>query len=127
MSAAISDRLRAFLQERLLSMDQIDVILLLMREPGRAWNATEVASALGTAPQPAAMRLFLLASSGLLVFETGAGVPQYRYVPSGDDQDALLHELAEAAAADRGAIVDLVEQGARDPLRSFSDAFKLKK
>lgn len=127
MSAAISERLRAFLQERLSSMDQIEVVLLLMHEPDRAWTAPEVASALGTPPQSAAMRLFLLASSGVILFEAGSGVPRYRFMATADEQEALLRELAGVYASDRGAILDVVEPGPRDPLRSFSDAFKLKK
>ena len=72
------------------------------------------------------MRLFLLASSGLISFEA-SGIPRYRYVGSDPETDALLGELAEVYAANRAAIVSLVGGQAADPLRTFADAFKLKK
>ncbi|HEX2123835.1 MAG TPA: hypothetical protein VHL59_19580 [Thermoanaerobaculia bacterium] len=125
MSITPSAALRNFLQQRLTSIDQIEIVLLLMRDPARAWTAPEVAAAVGTPQESAAMRLFLLASGGLLVFEP-AGIPKYRYAGGNAGTDAMLSELAELYESDRGAVAALV--GAPpDPLRSFADAFKLKK
>ncbi|HEX2120479.1 MAG TPA: hypothetical protein VHL59_02455 [Thermoanaerobaculia bacterium] len=120
-SAALTD----FLRQRLTSIDQIDIVLLLLNDPSRAWTAPEVAVALGTAHESAAMRLFLLASGGLIAFEA-AGIPRYRYTRADPETHRLLGELAEVYATNRAAIAALV--GAPpDPLRSFADAFKLKK
>jgi hypothetical protein len=120
-SAALKD----FLQQRLSSIDQIAIVLLLMRDPSRAWTAPEVAAAVGTPQESAAMRLFLLASGGLVIFEP-SGMPKYRYATGNAETHALLSELAELYESDRQAVAVLV--GAPpDPLRSFADAFKLKK
>lgn len=125
MAVTASPALRNFLQQRLSSLDQIDIVLLLMSDPARAWTAPEVAAAVGTAPESAAMRLFLLASGGLLAFEP-AGTPKYRYATGNAETDALLADLSELHATDRNVVAALV--GAPpDPLRSFADAFKLKK
>lgn len=97
-----------------------------MKDPNRSWTAPEVAEALGAAPEAVAMRLFLLASSALIMFEAAA-VPRYRYTSRDREQDRLLRELAQLYAEDRRAIADAVENGPRDPLRSFADAFRLKK
>jgi hypothetical protein len=122
---APSAALRNFLQQRLTSIDQIEIVLLLMRDPSRSWTAPEVAAAVGTPQESAAMRLFLLASGGLIVFEP-AGIPKYRYATGNAEADARLAELAELYESDRGAVAALV--GAPpDPIRSFADAFKLKK
>jgi len=120
-----SAALRLFLQQRLTSIDQIEIVLLLMRDPARAWTAPEVAAAVGTPQESAAMRLFLLASGGLIVFEA-AGMPKYRYASGNAEADAMLSELAELYEVDPAGVAVLV--GAPpDPLRSFADAFKLKK
>jgi hypothetical protein len=120
-----SDALRTFIQQRLTSVDQIEIVLLLMRDAARSWTAPEVAAAVGTPQESAAMRLFLLASSGLIVFEA-SGIPRYRYAVSDDATHALLTELSAMYAENPAAIAALV--GAPpDPLRSFADAFKLKK
>ncbi len=125
MSSVPSAALRTFIQQRLSSVDQIAIVLLLMRDPGRSWTAPEVAAAVESAQEAAAMRLFLLASSGLITFEA-SGIPRYRYAGSDDSTHALLTELSEVYAENPAAIAALV--GAPpDPIRSFADAFKLKK
>ena len=127
MPDVISDELRQFLQQRLASVEQVEIVLLLKSDPSRTWTASEVAAHLGTAPEPAAMRLFLLASAGLIAFEV-QGMPRYRYAATGDGTDALLNELASVYDAHREAVTALVEAPAPpDPIRSFADAFKLKR
>ncbi|HEX8407482.1 MAG TPA: hypothetical protein VF883_01360 [Thermoanaerobaculia bacterium] len=120
-----SEPLRQFIQQRLSSLDQIEIVLLLMRDPGRSWTAPEVAGAVGTATESAAMRLFLLASGGLIMFEPAA-IPRYRYTDSDPAVHAMVVELAEVYQRNRGAIAALVGAPV-DPIRSFADAFKLKK
>lgn len=125
MSVTPSAALRNFLQQRLTSIDQVAIVVLLMRDPARAWTAPEVAAAVGTPQESAAMRLFLLASAGLVALEA-AGMPKYRYAPGDAQTRALLTELAEVYETNRDALAELL--GAPiDPLRSFADAFRLKK
>jgi hypothetical protein len=122
---SVSKRLQTFLSERLSSAGHIDVVMLLRDDPSRSWTAPEVAAALGAAPETAAMRLFLLASGGLIAFEPAA-IPRYRYVNSDAEMDATLQELSDALQSDRDAVMALID-APRDPIRSFTDAFKLKK
>lgn len=72
------------------------------------------------------MRLFLLASNGVVVFDASGGAPRYRYAGGGSDEE-LMSELAEFYANRPAAVYDIVGTPTRDPLRSFADAFKLKK
>jgi hypothetical protein len=122
---AVSERLQAFLEQRLSSIEHIDVVMLLSADPSRSWTAPEVAAALRTAPETAAMRLFLLASGGLIAFEPSA-IPRYRYASADEETMAMIRELTEVFATNRDALMAAVESP-RDPIRSFSDAFKLKK
>ncbi|HEX8172928.1 MAG TPA: hypothetical protein VF824_20505 [Thermoanaerobaculia bacterium] len=128
--AVLSPALRVFLEQRLASLEQIDVILLLRAEPERSWTAPEVAAQLSTPPESTAMRLFLLASSGMIAFEPSA-VPRYRAVTADAETERLLHELAEIHRTDRDVLVQtLMKAGdatTADPLHSFADAFRLKK
>jgi hypothetical protein len=125
VSAALSEPLQRLLLERLPSLEQIAIVLLLREDRTRAWSAPEVSSSLGTPPESTAMRLFLLASNGIVIFE-GGGIPRYRF--SADPTlEPLFAELAGAYAERREVLVSLVGGGPADPLRSFADAFKLKK
>lgn len=126
LANAPSEALKNFVQQRLTTVDQVDIVMLLMKEPSRSWTAAEVAAAVGTAAQSAAMRLFLLASAGVILFEPAA-TPSYQYVADDPATDALLHQLAALYDEDREAVAALVENRPPDPIRSFADAFKVKK
>ena len=126
-SIQIADELREFLRGRLSSPDQIEIVLTLLKDPSRSWTASEVSQALGMAPESTAMRLFLLASQGLIVFEPQA-VPRYRYGVADETIDRLLRELASNYATNRAEVLRAIEAPAEaDPIQSFADAFKLKK
>jgi hypothetical protein len=72
------------------------------------------------------MRLFLLASNGVIVFDGSSGLPKYRYAATNNEE--TMDELQRTYDERRDALVALVGGGApADPLRSFADAFKLKK
>lgn len=126
MASALSETLERFIRERLPSSEQIDIVLLLRAERERAWSAPEVAQQLGTPPESTAMRLFLLASNGVVAFDGTGGIPRYRHT-SNAESEALIDELAAVHETRPGDIYDVVGTPTRDPLRSFSDAFKLKK
>lgn len=123
MASSVSRELETFLRERLTSSEQIEIVLLLRQDTARSWTAPEVSTTLGTPAESTAMRLFLLASNGVIIFE-GSGTPRYRY--TGADA-AIVDELAEIWTERRDALSGIVDLGTRDPLRSFADAFKLKK
>ncbi len=125
MAGSISESLTQFIRDRLPSLEQIEIVLMLRRDPARAWTAPEVSGALGTPPESTAMRLFLLASNGIVVFDGSSGLPKYRYAAGNEE---MLEELQRTYDERRDALVALVGGGApADPLRSFADAFKLKK
>ena len=126
-SPSLSNELRDFLKGRISSADQVEIVVLLRGNPERAWTAPEVASELRMAPESTAMRLFLLASNGLILFEA-SGVPRYRYVATDPATDRLMQELVVAYGQNRAGMLDAMGVPVEsDPIRSFADAFKLKK
>lgn len=122
MPSTLSEPLQRFVRERLPSLEQIEIVLLLRGDRTRTWSAPEVSQSLGTPPESTAMRLFLLASNGVVSFEGG----RYRAASNAADEP-LLDELVETYGQNRGALIALVGGQPADPLRSFADAFKLKK
>ena len=107
-------------------MEQVQIVLLLRSDDSRAWTAPEVAGNLGTPPESTAMRLFLLASNGLLAFE-GPGVPRYRYACSDAATAALIDDLAVIHRDSPRVLAEVLNAPPADPVRSFADAFRLKK
>jgi hypothetical protein len=105
--------------------EQIDVFLLLRGADDRAWTPAQVAERLGMAPESAAMRLFLLAASGLIA-GVGSRDPEYRYERE-PTLDRLAAQLAEAYSAAPEELRALVQPPPRaDPIRQFAKAFKLR-
>lgn len=100
--------------------------MLLYRQSGRDWSPAEVAAALQVAPQSAGMRLFLLASAGLLA---ASGSPDIRYSYVADPAlDLWARLISEAYDQDRRGLYALVPGGASaDPAKQFADAFKVRK
>ena len=122
----IQPELREFVTTKFGSPDQLDVFLLLYRSPERSWSPNEVAAELRVAPQSAGMRLFLLASAGLL---TSSGSPELRYAYAPDPAlDHWARLVSEAWHADPAGLYALLPGGQpADPARQFADAFKLRK
>lgn len=125
MPNALSPALEQLIRDRLPSKEQIEIVLLLRTNRDRSWTAPDVSRELGTPQESTAMRLFLLASNGVVLFE-GSGVPSYRYAGSGEIE-GLLAELAEIRANRPEALIGIVDGAAPDPVRSFADAFKMKR
>ena len=118
--------LREFLSSRFSSIEQVDVFALVYREPTRRWTPQDVAAALGVAPQSAGMRLFLLASAGLLATSGDRDVT-YWYAPA-PALDFIAASIEEAHRSDRAALAALLATpAASDAATVFADAFRLRK
>ena len=107
------------------SADQLDILLLLHASPERGWTARQVSEAVFTVPTAATMRLEQLVDAGFLT-STGGGDPSYTYSPA-PGLAGRVDSLAAAYRANRVAIIQLVFQKAADPLKSFSNAFRLRR
>jgi hypothetical protein len=117
---------RRFISEYINSAEQLDVLLLLHAERARSFNAAEVSQRVFTVPAAAILRLEELTAAGL-VSSDRAPDPRYRYAPSTPELAARVDVLAATHRAQRVAVVQLVYQVPRDPVRSFADAFRLRR
>jgi hypothetical protein len=121
----LSPEIRQFVGRYIDSAEQLEILLLLYREPEREWAASEVSQAIYTVPASAIMRLEGLVASGFAT-STGDGNPRYRYAPRSDELRADVEALAEAYAANRVEVIKLIFSKPPDPLKSFADAFRLR-
>jgi predicted ArsR family transcriptional regulator len=109
---------------RIHSISQLEVLLLLHRDPGRAWSADAVNQELRTSLQSARQDLDALHAEGLLVRE-GAGEPLYRFATADPDLVATVQALSKLFRDRIAALIDLVYAPGRDDLRDFADAFRI--
>jgi hypothetical protein len=121
---SLPEALRRFLADRIDSVEQLEILLLLARDPDIEWMPADVARALYTHPDSAGRRLAVLHLQGLLArSEAGA----YRYAASGTDAGELVEQLAVAYRERRVSVIGLIASRPMDNVRAFSDAFRLKR
>ena len=108
--------------DRIESVAQLEVLLLMMRDPAKVWNAQTLAAELRVTETWTASQLQQLVQHNL-----ATRVPQgYRY---GADlvTHATVQELDKAYHSHPVAVVTLIYSKPNRTLKSFSDAFKLRK
>jgi hypothetical protein len=118
---------RRFISEHLSSAEQLDVLLLLHGRPGESFSATDVSQGVYTVPAAALLRMDELAQAGLLATD-GAADPCYRYAPASPAMAERVDALARAYRANRVGVVRMIyDKPKDDPVRSFADAFRLRR
>ena len=122
----ISQDVRALIVERIDSVVQLELLLLLHGSAGRAWTAAEVAQQLRIEPAWAAGQLAELVARGLAAPATEA-VDAFRYAPTPSALDATVVQLARGYAERRVTVITLIFSKPVDKLRTFADAFRFRK
>ena len=124
--AEIPEVVRAFVAQNIDSAELLETLLLVHSDAGRPWTPDEVARSIYTVPASAIRRLEQLVTLRLASSSGGAD-PAYRYAPDSPALAAQVDALAAAYRANRVAVINLIYNRPPDPLRSFADAFKLRR
>ena len=113
-----------FLYQNIESLEQLEVLVLLLRRPDRGWSPDEVARELYGHPASIARRLALLLGQGLLrEIEPGC----YQYAPRTADLHATVLRVADTYHERRVAVVTLIASKPIENVRAFSDAFRIRR
>ncbi|MBI4474162.1 MAG: hypothetical protein HY646_15940 [Acidobacteria bacterium] len=122
----LPETVQQFITKYIHSVDQLEILLLLRNSPNREWTAAEVSRELFTQPDVAEMRLDELASNNLLIAKKTGDKSSYRYGAHGP-LDHAVSELAQTYPKFRVSIINLIFSKPIDKIRTFADAFRLKK
>jgi hypothetical protein len=113
---------RCLISERIESVQQLEILLLLRAAPDKEWAPPEVARALVTQVESSQewleemTRTRLLASDGRV----------YRYAPVSAELEDSVDGLAESYAKYRVAVIALIFSKPSERVRTFSDAFRIR-
>lgn len=118
--SAVPAEVGRFIDDNIDCAEQLEVLLLLQRHPGRRWRAHDVSREVFTVPASATMRLESLVELGFLGSDDGSD-PEYWYEPRTEPLARGVRMLADAYRADRVAVLHLVFRRPPGPLRG-SDA-----
>ena len=120
------EALRSLIQEAIPSVDAAELLLALARNPERALTVRQAMDEAGVRALPeadAARGLTLFASRGLLASDGEC----YRYAPVNEELDAAVAALARAYNERPVTLLRTIYAPKDDKIRSFADAFMLKK
>jgi hypothetical protein len=115
------------LRERIRSVEDLEILLLLHRERERALPRADIASILRINVQLAMAALNNLVNAGLVVEPSGAA---FQYAPARSELDAAVGELAAFYPEHRIEVLVFISQNAisrvrQDALRTFAGAFQI--
>jgi hypothetical protein len=120
---SIPDEVRCFILDHIVSVEQMETLLLLRAERHRDWTATQVAMELRTSALSAGNWLTDLERRGLLV---GVGA-HYRFAPITNALEVSVEGLSRIYPERRVTVIELIFSKPNDVIRTFAEAFKLRK
>ncbi len=120
----LTPEIREFLRQFVRSIWGLEVLLLLYANPEKQWRRAEISREIRGSMSVVddALSVFIKAS---LVSESDSGL--VRYQPADQQLADLVMRLAEVNAAYPFAVMKEIIWAPNDKLRTFVDAFRLKK
>lgn len=113
-----------FVETSFGSVWSLELLLMLYRDPSRIWTSDELVHELRSSEVVVAQSIERLVAAGLALVEKDDCV---RYGPASPEQNDLIAQLEEEYRRKPAAIRRLILQNPVEKLRTFADAFKLKK
>jgi len=103
---------------------ELELLLLLRKEPSRTWSADELIRQLRASGLVINDALAALQCADLVALEEPG---RFRYRPVHTELAAVVDELAEAYANVPASIMDVIWSTPRSNIKIFADAFRLRK
>lgn len=122
----IPEIVRRFIIEHINSVESLEILLLLSAGTLQEYTAEEVSRTLRTSLESATARLKELHRSKLLVTVENEGSPKYRFDPTNPGA-GIVGDLEKIYKTRRVSVISFIYSNPTDPLRAFSDAFRLRK
>lgn len=113
----------AFIEQNIESIEQLEVLLYLQGQE-RARTAAEIYQQIQSSPASVNIRLKQLEAAGLVNHEA---IGQYRINQADPALQKTLDELSNCYRTMRVRIIEAIYTRCSDAVRTFADAFRLKK
>jgi hypothetical protein len=120
----IPQEVRRLLADRIDSIAQLEILLLLHRTAPEGWETERISSELRLQPAWVDEHLRTLREREFLV---RAGPSAHRYHPASPELAKAVSSLAATYADRRVTVVSLIYSKPIDPVRVFAEAFRIRK
>jgi hypothetical protein len=117
--------IKGFIADNIDTVAQLELLLLLRSDRNKQWTAEEAGKALYSSAEVTALQMADLQLKRLLAPGSAAGTFVYRPEPA--DVAGLVDRLADLYHERRVAVITAVYTKPIDKIRSFADAFRLRK
>lgn len=125
LSGAVPDEVKRFLAEHVRSVMALELLLVLRADPARTWTAEQLCRELRCGHDWMNRELARLAERGLVTKAEDSG--EFRYARNPVEADGPMAWLAASYPDRRYSIIQAIYAGPADPIKSFADAFRLRK
>jgi hypothetical protein len=119
------NELKQFLSLHIESLAQLETLLVLQRDPQRAWTADELARELYITADMCRGICADLVNRRLVVSDDSPD--RYRYAPAEPNVDKLVGQLAQFYRDRRVAVITAIYSGPVSKVQTFADAFRLRR
>ncbi|HEY7331087.1 MAG TPA: hypothetical protein VH592_25850 [Gemmataceae bacterium] len=123
----LPEEVKRFLETNIDSVDQLEILRVLGEDPDKEWPAVDLAREVQSAPQSINAHLNALHARGFLLVDKRESDLFCRYGPHSPDLVGRTAQLLQVYRERPVTMIKLVYATARDPLKTFADAFRLKK
>jgi hypothetical protein len=113
---------REFIIRHIDTVSELEALLILRASPGDTWDIGRIAARVYTSEREIAQVLERFAAEGFLERDGET----YRYQCKDQEVDRTISELARSYASHLIAVTNMIHSKPRS-MRSFSDAFRLRK
>jgi hypothetical protein len=124
---SFSEDLIRFLYNNIGSIDQLEILRILGEDRDREWDAVALAGAVQADPQTVRAHLAAMHTRGLLTATAQREGPSYLHGASTPELEAMVCRLLKIYKERPVTMIRKVYEQARDPHRSFADAFRIRK
>lgn len=121
---ALPEAVRNLIARLIKSASHIDALMCLRQDPDREWTAQELARELRT---NASMVETQMRELGPLVATIGGMPARFRYNKESKESDDNVLALIDHYRTHSRSVLDAIYSNPIDTIRSFADAFKIKK
>ena len=119
--------LARFMYHNVESIDQLEILRILGEDREREWDCASLAREVQAMPQTVRAHLAAMQSRGLLVTTSRGAALCCRYGVDAPELRDMVDRLLQMYKQRPVTMIKMVYERARDPLRAFADAFRIRK
>lgn len=118
--------MRRFIVRHIQTLEQLEILVLLLESTPRTWTDQAIAASLRTNPDSARTRLSRLVGDGLVAVSADSA-PKYVYKPRTDVLDREARALLSCYRERRVAVITEIFAPTAQRATLFADAFRIKR